>query len=162
MRSTDADGVLPEPSVHSDLGTEGAEDADIQLRKCLSGPNPLIPGPRYFCANRAIIASGSYGEFPVQTSTLWDDRRPDRRLSSRPPPSHRSEEPAAVAPGRRRRRYGGTVRRRRGRVREGCPEAGRSRGGLDQGLVDPLSPSSSARRPSSLTPNETARAGVRR
>lgn len=66
MRSTDADGVLPEPSVHSDLGTEGAEDADIQLRKCLSGPNPLIPGPRYFCANRAIIASGSYGEFPVQ------------------------------------------------------------------------------------------------
>ncbi|KAI9066480.1 hypothetical protein FKP32DRAFT_1664791 [Trametes sanguinea] len=44
-----------------DLGTEGAEDADIQLRKCLSGPNPLIPGPRYFCANRAIIASGSYG-----------------------------------------------------------------------------------------------------
>ncbi|KAI0355152.1 hypothetical protein OH77DRAFT_1403522 [Trametes cingulata] len=44
-----------------DLGTEGAGDADIQLRKCLSGPNPLIPGPRYFCANRAIIASGSYG-----------------------------------------------------------------------------------------------------
>ncbi|OSD00879.1 hypothetical protein PYCCODRAFT_1413611 [Trametes coccinea BRFM310] len=44
-----------------DLGTEGAEDADIQLRKCLAGPNPLIPGPRYFCANRAIIASGSYG-----------------------------------------------------------------------------------------------------
>ncbi|KAJ8457137.1 hypothetical protein ONZ51_g11706 [Trametes cubensis] len=47
-----------------DLGTEGAEDADIQLRKCMSGPNPLIPGPRYFCANRAIIASGSYGECP--------------------------------------------------------------------------------------------------
>ncbi|KAI0658376.1 hypothetical protein C8Q70DRAFT_917802 [Cubamyces menziesii] len=45
-----------------DLGTEGAEDADIQLRKCMSGPDPLIPGPRYFCANRAIIASGSYGE----------------------------------------------------------------------------------------------------
>ncbi|KAI0778862.1 hypothetical protein BD413DRAFT_601525 [Trametes elegans] len=44
-----------------DLGTEGAEDADVQLRKCLSGPEPLIPGPRYFCANRAIIASGSYG-----------------------------------------------------------------------------------------------------
>ncbi|KAI8990642.1 hypothetical protein BD414DRAFT_459354 [Trametes punicea] len=44
-----------------DLGTEGAGDADIQLRKCLSGLKPLIPGPRYFCANRAIIASGSYG-----------------------------------------------------------------------------------------------------
>ncbi|THU86359.1 hypothetical protein K435DRAFT_782900 [Dendrothele bispora CBS 962.96] len=44
-----------------DLGTEGAEDADISLRKCLSGPNPLIPGPRYFCSNRAIVATGSYG-----------------------------------------------------------------------------------------------------
>ncbi|KAJ3891481.1 hypothetical protein GG344DRAFT_76878 [Lentinula edodes] len=44
-----------------DLGTEGAEDADISLRKCLSGPNPLIPGPRYFCANRAIVCTGSYG-----------------------------------------------------------------------------------------------------
>ncbi|KAI0962661.1 hypothetical protein AcV7_001455 [Taiwanofungus camphoratus] len=44
-----------------DLGTEGAGDADIQMRKCLSGPNPLIPGPRYFCANRAIVVTGSYG-----------------------------------------------------------------------------------------------------
>ncbi|KAH9944496.1 uncharacterized protein BXZ73DRAFT_39975 [Epithele typhae] len=44
-----------------DLGTEGAEDADVQLRKCMSGPNALIPGPRYFCANRAIICSGYYG-----------------------------------------------------------------------------------------------------
>ncbi|KAJ7489117.1 hypothetical protein FB451DRAFT_1024217 [Mycena latifolia] len=44
-----------------DLGTEGAEDADIALRKCLSGPNPIIPGPRYFTANRAIVSTGSYG-----------------------------------------------------------------------------------------------------
>ncbi|KAJ7677899.1 hypothetical protein DFH06DRAFT_562277 [Mycena polygramma] len=44
-----------------DLGTEGAEDADIALRKCLSGPDPLIPGPRYFTANRAIVSTGSYG-----------------------------------------------------------------------------------------------------
>ncbi|KAF5386530.1 hypothetical protein D9757_005911 [Collybiopsis confluens] len=29
-----------------DLGTEGAADADIALRKCLSGPSPLIPGPK--------------------------------------------------------------------------------------------------------------------
>ncbi|KAG7100221.1 hypothetical protein E1B28_001996 [Marasmius oreades] len=49
-----------------DLGTEGAEDADIALRKSLSGRKPLIPGPRYFCANRAIVASGSYG--PKSTS----------------------------------------------------------------------------------------------
>lgn len=48
-------------SVHSDLGTEGAQDADIALRKCLSGPNPVVPGPRYFVANRAIVATGSYG-----------------------------------------------------------------------------------------------------
>ncbi|KAF7303856.1 Amidohydro-rel domain-containing protein [Mycena indigotica] len=44
-----------------DLGTEGAEDADIGLRKSLSGPNPLIAGPRYFTANRAIVSTGSYG-----------------------------------------------------------------------------------------------------
>ncbi|KAJ4481286.1 hypothetical protein J3R30DRAFT_3701004 [Lentinula aciculospora] len=44
-----------------DLGTEGAEDADISLRKCLSGPNSIIPGPRYFCASRAIVCTGSYG-----------------------------------------------------------------------------------------------------
>uniref|UniRef100_A0A0W0FJ74 Amidohydrolase-related domain-containing protein n=1 Tax=Moniliophthora roreri TaxID=221103 RepID=A0A0W0FJ74_MONRR len=44
-----------------DLGTEGAGDADIALRKCLSGPDTMIPGPRYFCASRAIVATGSYG-----------------------------------------------------------------------------------------------------
>ncbi|KAJ6598180.1 hypothetical protein DFH09DRAFT_1394180 [Mycena vulgaris] len=44
-----------------DLGTEGTEDADITLRKCLSGPDPMIPGPRYFTANRAIVSTGSYG-----------------------------------------------------------------------------------------------------
>ncbi|KAJ7779147.1 hypothetical protein B0H16DRAFT_806547 [Mycena metata] len=44
-----------------DLGTEGAGDADISLRKCLSGPDPIISGPRYFTANRAIVSTGSYG-----------------------------------------------------------------------------------------------------
>ncbi|KAI0095185.1 hypothetical protein BDY19DRAFT_902185 [Irpex rosettiformis] len=44
-----------------DLGTEGAQDADLALRKCISGPNAIIPGPRYFTANRAIVATGSYG-----------------------------------------------------------------------------------------------------
>ncbi|KAJ8507539.1 hypothetical protein ONZ45_g10101 [Pleurotus djamor] len=42
-----------------DLGTEGAGDADIAFRKCLS--QVLIPGPRYFCANRALVSTGSYG-----------------------------------------------------------------------------------------------------
>ncbi|EGO31270.1 hypothetical protein SERLADRAFT_456162, partial [Serpula lacrymans var. lacrymans S7.9] len=44
-----------------DLGTEGAGEADIALRKCLSNPGALIPGPRYFCATRAIVSTGSYG-----------------------------------------------------------------------------------------------------
>ena len=44
-----------------DLGTEGAGDADIALRKCISSPVSLIPGPRYFCASRAIVSTGSYG-----------------------------------------------------------------------------------------------------
>ncbi|KAH9930990.1 uncharacterized protein B0H18DRAFT_930105 [Fomitopsis serialis] len=44
-----------------DLGTEGAGDADIHLRKSMAGPSPIIPGPRYFTANRAIVATGSYG-----------------------------------------------------------------------------------------------------
>ncbi|KZT03501.1 uncharacterized protein LAESUDRAFT_659678 [Laetiporus sulphureus 93-53] len=43
-----------------DLGTEGAGDADFHLRKCMSGSNAMIPGPRYFCANRAIVPTGSY------------------------------------------------------------------------------------------------------
>ena len=45
-----------------DLGTEGAFDSDIGLRRCLSGRNALIPGPRYYCATRALISTGSYGE----------------------------------------------------------------------------------------------------
>ncbi|KAF5352795.1 hypothetical protein D9756_006226 [Leucocoprinus leucothites] len=44
-----------------DLGTEGALDADISLRKCLSGKEPIVQGPRYYCANRAIVTTGSYG-----------------------------------------------------------------------------------------------------
>ncbi|KAG8745684.1 hypothetical protein FRC10_007381 [Ceratobasidium sp. 414] len=47
-----------------DLGTEGAGDADIHLRKCISAPVSLIPGPRYFCASRAIVSTGSYGTVP--------------------------------------------------------------------------------------------------
>ncbi|EKM60544.1 uncharacterized protein PHACADRAFT_189669 [Phanerochaete carnosa HHB-10118-sp] len=53
-----------------DLGTEGAQDADLALRKCLSGPNPIAVGPRYFTANRAIVATGSYGP----KNPLYPDR----------------------------------------------------------------------------------------
>lgn len=47
-----------------DLGTEGAFDADIGLRKCLAGKEAIIPGPRYYCATRAIISTGAYGVYP--------------------------------------------------------------------------------------------------
>lgn len=74
--------IRPLPALHaricSDLGTEGAADADIALRKCLSSKNPhtnaLIPGPRYFCASRAIVPTGSYGTSPPPL-------RPYQRLS---------------------------------------------------------------------------------
>ena len=58
MRSTDADGVLPEPSVHSDLGTEGAQDADVHVRDAVN--RGLIPGPRIFCATECLASSGGY------------------------------------------------------------------------------------------------------
>ncbi|KAH9830427.1 uncharacterized protein C8Q71DRAFT_785711 [Rhodofomes roseus] len=44
-----------------DLGTEGMDDADIQLRRLMSGPSPMIPGPRYFCSNRALTTTNTYG-----------------------------------------------------------------------------------------------------
>ncbi|KDQ20345.1 hypothetical protein BOTBODRAFT_27767 [Botryobasidium botryosum FD-172 SS1] len=44
-----------------DLGTQGAGDADIALRKCISYPLSLAPSPRYFCANRALVPTGAYG-----------------------------------------------------------------------------------------------------
>ena len=42
-----------------DLGTEGALDADIGIRDAID--QGIIPGPRYLMANRAIVATGSYG-----------------------------------------------------------------------------------------------------
>jgi hypothetical protein len=55
--------------VFRDLGTEGAFDSDIGLRKCLSGRNALIPGPRYYCVTRALISTGSYGESLYESSS---------------------------------------------------------------------------------------------
>ncbi|MCU0624994.1 MAG: amidohydrolase family protein [Gemmatimonadaceae bacterium] len=42
-----------------DLGTEGAGDADAGLRQAIV--LGVVPGPRLLIANRAIVASGSYG-----------------------------------------------------------------------------------------------------
>lgn len=51
-----------------DLGTEGAEYADLSLKQAID--DGLIPGPRLFVATRAIVATGSYGPAPR-------DLRPD-------------------------------------------------------------------------------------
>jgi imidazolonepropionase-like amidohydrolase len=42
-----------------DLGTEGAEDFDVQLRRAIEGG--AVPGPRIIAVTRAIVATGSYG-----------------------------------------------------------------------------------------------------
>jgi len=45
-----------------DLGTEGAEYADVSLKHAID--EGLIPGPRLFVATRAIVATASYGPAP--------------------------------------------------------------------------------------------------
>lgn len=42
-----------------DLGTEGAGEADVGLRRAIE--EGIIPGPRLFCVTRAIVARGTYG-----------------------------------------------------------------------------------------------------
>jgi imidazolonepropionase-like amidohydrolase len=42
-----------------DLGTEGAGDADVQLKHAIE--EGIVAGPRLFVATRAIVATGSYG-----------------------------------------------------------------------------------------------------
>ena len=45
-----------------DLGTEGADYADVALKHAID--DGLIPGPRLFVATRAIVATGAYGPAP--------------------------------------------------------------------------------------------------
>jgi imidazolonepropionase-like amidohydrolase len=42
-----------------DLGTEGAFDGDVQLKRAIE--KGLVPGPRIITTTRAIVATGSYG-----------------------------------------------------------------------------------------------------
>ena len=42
-----------------ELGTEGALDFDVQLKRAIDGG--VIPGPRLITVTRAIVATGSYG-----------------------------------------------------------------------------------------------------
>ena len=45
-----------------DLGTEGAEYADVSLRRAIE--EGMVEGPRLFVATRAIVATGTYGPAP--------------------------------------------------------------------------------------------------
>ncbi|MGB9330346.1 MAG: amidohydrolase family protein, partial [Steroidobacteraceae bacterium] len=45
-----------------DLGTEGADYADLALRRAID--EGMIEGPRLLVATRAIVATGSYGPAP--------------------------------------------------------------------------------------------------
>jgi imidazolonepropionase-like amidohydrolase len=45
-----------------DLGTEGADYADVSLRRAIE--DGLVEGPRLFVATRAIVATGTYGPAP--------------------------------------------------------------------------------------------------
>jgi imidazolonepropionase-like amidohydrolase len=51
-----------------DLGTEGAFDADVQLRRAIQ--QGIVPGPRLLAVTRAIVATGSYG--PSRTLYAFD------------------------------------------------------------------------------------------
>jgi imidazolonepropionase-like amidohydrolase len=54
-RSTLEAGITTE----RDLGTEGALDADVQLRRAIE--QGIVPGPRLLVVTRAIVATGAYG-----------------------------------------------------------------------------------------------------
>ena len=51
-----------------DLGTEGALDNDVQLKRAIN--RGVIPGPRMIVVTRAIVATGAYG--PRRTNYAFD------------------------------------------------------------------------------------------
>jgi imidazolonepropionase-like amidohydrolase len=51
-----------------DLGTEGALDNDVQLRRAIE--QGVVPGPRLLVVTRAIVATGSYG--PSRSQYAFD------------------------------------------------------------------------------------------
>src|SRR5438094_6523290 len=51
-----------------DLGTEGAFDGDVQLKRAIE--KGVVPGPRIIAVTRAIVATGSYG--PARTRYAFD------------------------------------------------------------------------------------------
>ena len=53
-----------------DLGTEGAGDADVGLKRAIE--DGIVPGPRLFVATRAIVATGAYGPARRNYALGWD------------------------------------------------------------------------------------------
>ncbi len=53
-----------------DLGTEGAGDADVGLKRAIE--DGIVPGPRLFVATRAIVATGAYGPARRNYAIGWD------------------------------------------------------------------------------------------
>ena len=53
-----------------DLGTEGAGDADVGLKRAIE--DGIVPGPRLFVATRAIVATGAYGPARRNYAQGWD------------------------------------------------------------------------------------------
>ncbi|HEY2662516.1 MAG TPA: amidohydrolase family protein [Caulobacteraceae bacterium] len=53
-----------------DLGTEGAGDADVGLKRAIQ--DGIVPGPRLFVATRAIVATGAYGPARRNYVSGWD------------------------------------------------------------------------------------------
>jgi len=51
-----------------DLGTEGALDGDVQLRRAID--QGIVPGPRILAVTRAIVATGTYG--PRRSAYAFD------------------------------------------------------------------------------------------
>jgi imidazolonepropionase-like amidohydrolase len=64
LRRTLAAGFTTE----RDLGSEGAGDADLGLKQAVQ--QGIVPGPRLLIANRALVATGSYG--PKGYASEWD------------------------------------------------------------------------------------------
>jgi imidazolonepropionase-like amidohydrolase len=53
-----------------DLGTEGAGDADVGLKRAIQ--DGIVPGPRLFVSTRAIVATGAYGPARRDYAMGWD------------------------------------------------------------------------------------------
>ncbi len=53
-----------------DLGTEGAGDADVGVKRAIE--DGVIPGPRLFVSTRAIVATGAYAPARKNYALGWD------------------------------------------------------------------------------------------